>query len=167
MSTTRAGRGITMAGWPLVRTIALSHRRLKKRWFRHRIGQIPQSMTQTRPFVVAHGYPSKHETLTQSWIDVGTPSATLGQHESNIGSTPLFFLGSLLCIPIICLARKTWVIYSGKSTLNEHVTYVNPQIKSFSSSGFCEAMSESTPCLLEHPLSLGAPAASCSTPRLL
>ena len=31
-------------------------------------------------------YPSKHETLTQCWFNVGPPSARLSQHWTNIGS---------------------------------------------------------------------------------
>ena len=30
---------------------------------------------------------SKHETLTRCWFDAGPPSATLEQHQTNIGST--------------------------------------------------------------------------------
>ena len=32
-------------------------------------------------------YPSKHETLTQCWVDVGPSSTTLDHHQLNIGST--------------------------------------------------------------------------------
>ena len=32
--------------------------------------------------------PSEHETLNQSWVDVGPPSTTLSQHKPNIGSMP-------------------------------------------------------------------------------
>ena len=31
---------------------------------------------------------SKHETLTQCWLNVGPPSATLARHQISIGSTP-------------------------------------------------------------------------------
>ena len=32
-------------------------------------------------------HPSKHDTLNHCWFDVGPASATLGQHQTNIGST--------------------------------------------------------------------------------
>ena len=35
---------------------------------------------QLLPFSLAEKYPSKHETLTQRWFNVGPPSATLAQH---------------------------------------------------------------------------------------
>ena len=36
---------------------------------------------------MAGGGPGKHEKLKQCWIDVGPSSATLSQHQTNIGST--------------------------------------------------------------------------------
>ena len=38
--------------------------------------------------------PSQHKTLNQYWCDVGTPSTTLDQHHTNIGSICHFFLGT-------------------------------------------------------------------------
>ena len=40
--------------------------------------------------------PSEHQKLTQSWFNISPPSTTLGQHETNIGST------SHVCWVCIC-----------------------------------------------------------------
>ena len=39
------------------------------------------------PSAACQQSPSKHETLNQRWVDVGPPSATLAQHQPNVGST--------------------------------------------------------------------------------
>ena len=57
----------------------------------HRLLQSSQSEPLADVFRVggrrsAPGNSSTHDTLSQRWFDVGPPSATLAQHQTNIGS---------------------------------------------------------------------------------
>ena len=64
-------------------------------------------------------YPSKHDTLTQCWLNVRPPSPTLAQHSPRIGS--------MYCV--------CWV-YATSTALRQHLIY-NCGINSLDSDYYC------------------------------
>ena len=52
--------------------------------------------------------PSKHETLNQCWFNVGPPSTTLGQQQTNIGSASGVCWATPIMIVWLITRRSSW-----------------------------------------------------------